>query len=139
MALRDEFEKPALISPDGLHGDAASCSLAWDRETSSDERLEAMIALADEWLLRCTRSKSVNMRIPSSFGLKNIASRYHGGALILNGAFLMAAHRLGFQMERQAPRFVAKLGRVDANAFLNITSWPSDGTSRPGVAQGVRI
>jgi hypothetical protein len=130
-SLREEFE-PLLLSPDGLHPDAEACAEAWDREKTSEAELEAMIALADEWLRRCTRSRSVNVRIPSSFGLKNIASRYHGGAMILNGCFLMAAARLGFQMERQAPRYVAKIGRVDANAFLNITAWPSDGTSRPG-------
>jgi hypothetical protein len=137
-SLREDFE-PMLLSPDGLHGDAEACALAWNAETSSDERLEGMIELADEWLRLCTRIRSVNTRAPSSYGLKNICSRWHGrdglGPKILNGAFLMAAYRLGFLMERQPPRFVEKIGRCDANAFLNIAHWPHDNNRRPGVAR----
>jgi hypothetical protein len=136
VSLREEFE-PLLISPDGLHPDAAVCAAAWDRETSSDERLSEMINLSSEWLERCARSRSgVNKRIPSSFGLKNICSRWHGrdgqGPRILNGCFLMACHRLGFEMEPQPPRFVRKLGRCDANAYVSIAAWPSDAKRRPG-------
>jgi hypothetical protein len=80
--------------------------------------------------------------VPSSFGLKNIASRWHGrdghGPQILNGCFLMAAARLGFQMEPQTPRYVAKIKRRDCNAFINIASWPNDDNRRPGTEQGVR-
>jgi hypothetical protein len=133
MTLRQEFE-PLLLSPDGLHPDAAACAKAWDRETSRDERLEGMIELADEWLRTCTRSKSINRRVPSSFGLSKIAERWSGGR-ILSGTLLMAAARLGFMMEMQEPRFVAKLGRDDCNAFLNICSWPSDGNRRPGTVR----
>jgi hypothetical protein len=136
-SLRSEFE-PLLFSPDGLHSDAAACAKAWDRETATDERLSEMIALSDEWLRRCTRSHmGVNKRVPSSFGLKNIASRWHGrdgyGPQILNGAFLMAAHRLGFEMEAQPSRFVRKIKRHDANAWINIVAWPGDANRRPGV------
>jgi hypothetical protein len=143
MGLREEFE-PLLLSPDGLHPDAEACADAWDRETSSDARLNEMIALADEWLRRCAKSRSgVNRRVPSSFGLKNIASRWHGrdghGPQILNGAFLMACHRLGFEMEPQEPRYVAKLKRHDANAWINIASWPSDEKlGWPGTKQRIR-
>jgi hypothetical protein len=139
MDLRQEFE-PLLLSPDGLHPDAKACAAAWGRETSSDARLEAMIALADEWLRLCSRSRSgINRRIPSSYGLKNICQRYHGGERILNGCFIMAAHRLGFMMEAQEPRYIDKIGRVDSNAFLNICAWPSDANRRPGVERtGVR-
>jgi hypothetical protein len=136
MTLRKEF-MPLLISPDGLHADAAACAKAWDRETSSDARLSEMINLSSEWLERCARSRSgVNRRIPSSFGLAHIASRWHGrdghGPQILSGCLLMAAHRLGFEMERQAPKFIRKIGRNDANAFLDIASWPADSNHRPG-------
>jgi hypothetical protein len=117
MSLRAEFE-PLRLSPDGLHPDAESCRKAWDRETSSDARLEAMVALAAEWLALCTKSKSVNRRVPSSYGLKSIASRWHGqdgfGPMILNGCFLMAADRAGFDMEPQPPHFVHKLKRTTA-------------------------
>jgi hypothetical protein len=136
VSLREEFEGH-LLSPDGLHGDAEACAAAWDRERTGDEALEAMIGLSDEWLRRCTRSRSgVNRRVPSSYGLKNICSRWHGkdgfGPKILNGCFLMAAHRLGFEMEAQAPRYIDKIGRVDSNAFINISAWPSDANRRPG-------
>jgi hypothetical protein len=124
MTLRGEFE-PLLISPDGLHPDAESCGKAWNAETSSDARLESMIALAAEWLRTCTRSRSgVNRRIPSSFGLSKICERYHGGKRVFNGALVMAAHRAGFELEPQPPRFVEKLGRNDANAWISICSWP---------------
>jgi hypothetical protein len=124
--LRQEFE-PHLLSPDGLHPDAASCAKAWNVETSSDERLEGMISLAEEWLKLCTKSRmGVNKRVPSSFGLSKICERYHGGARVLNGPFLMACHRLGFMMEQQPPRFVAKLGRDDCNAWISVCSWPGD-------------
>jgi hypothetical protein len=144
-SLREEFE-PQLLSPDGLHGDAAACRKAWDNETSSDARLNEMIALSAEWLERCTRSRSgINRRIPSSFGLAHICSRWHGrdgsGPKILSGCLLMAARRLGFTMERQAPRFIRKIGRNDANAFLNIASWPGDSNHRPGKErkEGARV
>jgi hypothetical protein len=134
-SLREEFEK-VLLSPDGLHSDAEACAKAWDAETSSDERLSEMIELAAEWLRLCTRSRSVNTRTPSSFGLKNICSRWHGrdghGPRILNGVFLMACHRLGFLMQAQPPRYVEKIGRCDANAWINIATWPSDANRRPG-------
>jgi hypothetical protein len=134
-SLREEFEL-LLISPDGLHPDAAACAAAWDRETSSDERLSEMIALSDEWLRRCIKSRSINRRVPSSFGLAKICSRWHGrdghGPRILSGCLLMAADRLGFQMEAQPPRFIDKIGRVDANAWINIGAWPSDANRRPG-------
>ena len=65
------------------------CCAAWDRETSSDQKLETMIALADEWLKLCARSRSVNRRLPSSFGLSKICSRWHDGKRVLNGPFLM--------------------------------------------------
>jgi hypothetical protein len=135
MTLREEFE-PVLISPDGLEPDAASCAASWNRETSSDERLEAMIALVDEWLAECTKSSRINKRVPSSFGLKNICSRWHGkngwGPKILNGPFLMACHRRGYRMEAQPPRFVGKIQRNDANAWISISHWPDDGSRRPG-------
>ena len=135
-SLRSEFE-PLLISPDGLHPTAAACAKAWDAETATDERLAEMIALADEWLKLCTRSRSVNTRTPSSYGLKSICSRWYGrdgyGPKILNGCFLMACHRLGFAMQAQPARFVQKIGRCDANAWINIAAWPSDANRRPGV------
>jgi hypothetical protein len=131
MSLRDEFEK-LKISPDGLHPDAKSCAAAWNRETSTDERLARMIDLAEQWLLCCKPSKSVNKTAPSSFGLAKICSRWHGGARVLSGCLLMAASRLGYQMEAQPPMFIEKIGRNDANAWISITSWPRDGSVRPG-------
>jgi hypothetical protein len=132
MSLRDEFE-PLLLSPDGLHPDAAACAKAWDRETSTEVRLENMISLATAWLAHCKRSKAgINRRV-SSFGLSKICERWNGGLRVLNGCFLMAAHRAGYEMEAQPPRYVAKIGRNDANAFLNICSWPDDGNRRPGL------
>jgi hypothetical protein len=44
----------------------------------------------------------------------------------------MAAHRLGYKLEPQPPRHVAKLNRDDCNAFLNICGWPRDDGRRPG-------
>ena len=81
-----------------------------------------MIALADEWLKLCTRSRSVNRRLPSSFGLSKICSRWHDGKRVLNGPFLMACHRAGYEMEVQPPKFVAKIGRDDANAWISIAA-----------------
>jgi hypothetical protein len=134
MSLRDEFE-PHRLSPDGMHPDAAACGKAWDRETSDDAKLEGMIALADEWLRLCGRSKDIDRTKPNSYSLKSICSRWHGkhgfGPMILNGCLLMAAHRLGFKMEQQTPRYVEKLKRFDANAFINISTWPYDGNERP--------
>ena len=98
----------------------ASCAAAWDREASTDDRLAFMIEQASEWLSHCVPSKAINRTTPSSLGLSKIAGRWHGGARILNGCFLMAAHRAGYQMEPQPPRFVAKLGRGDANAWISI-------------------
>jgi len=110
------------ISVDGLHQTAEQCRAAWDRETSSDQKLETMIALADEWLKLCTRSRSVNRRLRSSFGLSKICSRWHDGKRVLNGPFLMACHRAGYEMEVQPPKFVAKIGRDDANAWISIAA-----------------
>jgi hypothetical protein len=74
--------------------------------------------------------------VPSSFGLAKIASRWHGrgphGPKLLNGCLLMAASRLGYKLERQPPRYVDKIGRDDANAWLNICGWPRDDGRRPG-------
>jgi hypothetical protein len=74
-------------------------------------------------------------RVPTSYGLKSIASRWHGrgghAPQILNGAFLMAAHRRGFAMEPQPARYVSKIGRDDCNAWISICSWPDDGNRRP--------
>jgi hypothetical protein len=127
MSLRAEFE-PLLISPNGLHATAEECAAAWDREKTSDAQLCEQIALADEWLRKCTKSKTIDRTKPSSYGLKSIASRWHGwggfGPQIFNGCFLMAASRLGFKMEPQPPRYVSKIKRNDCNAFLNIASWP---------------
>jgi hypothetical protein len=44
----------------------------------------------------------------------------------------MACHRAGYEMDVQPPKFVAKIGRDAANAWMRIAAWPSDQNRRPG-------
>jgi hypothetical protein len=140
-ALRAEFE-PLLISPYGCHLDAARCARGWDTSKESDEDLAEQIARADVWLQMMGPRRTPNRRI-SSYGLKHVVEGWHRergtGGYVANGCFIMAAHRLGFTLERIQGSYCGA-GWDCFNAFLNI-SHRSIRAARPAtahVAQGGR-
>jgi hypothetical protein len=156
LGLREEFE-PVLISPHGLHFDAELCRRAWEDQIETatkhqpwqewEEVLRGEIAKADEWLRLCHRTKHINKRTATSYGLKHIVEDWwiakHGGnGYLCNGCFLMAAYRLGFQMKGAPGRYCFKAGFVwDCfNAWINISSRDVpiavDGLGRPFYADG---
>lgn len=132
MNLRTEFE-PLLISPYGLHLDAERAARCWDlteQNGDTDEGLGGQIARADEWLRLCRRTKHVNRKAGTSYGLKHAVERWHRGltpsinCYVQNGCFLMAAHRLGFKMLGYAGRYFEGRGRMAwdcHNAWINIS------------------
>ena len=143
-SLREEFE-PLLLSPHGLHRNAELCRMAWDDEVVGatkhqpwpewEAHLEKEIARGDEWLRQCERTKNVNTKISTSYGLKHIAERWHeitygGNGYMANGCFLMAAKRLGFLMKGHSANYCFGRGYVwdIHNAFVNIRkgSWPKE-------------
>jgi hypothetical protein len=100
-SLRTQFE-PMLLSPFGFHADPEACRAAW--VGADGGWLAAQLARAMVWLFRCTKTEAIN-RAATSYGLKHLAEDYHAargapdGGYISNGVFLMAASRLGFQIE----------------------------------------
>jgi len=128
MTLRTEFE-PLLLSPYGLHRDTTNCRIAWDRERS-EAMLSEEVARAEQWLSLWPKTRAINKDVPTSYGLKHRASawwREHnpgcGDGYIMNGCFLMAAHRLGFRMEGSLSRycwFDSTSVWDTLNAWLNI-------------------
>jgi hypothetical protein len=136
--LREEFE-PLLISPHGLHYDIERCRRAWDDEVEGatkhqtwdewEEHLRGEIAKADEWLRLQRRTKHVNTRTSTSYGLKHVVenwfwNKYGTNGYLCNGCFLMAAHRLGFKMKGCPSKYCFTGGYVNDcfNAWINISS-----------------
>ena len=133
--LREEFE-PLLISPHGLHYTAELCRRAWDDEAENvsdwdrwEDHLRGEIAKADEWLRLQPRTKTINTRTATSYGLKHVVenwyrNKYGGNGYLCNGCFLMAAHRLGFKMKGRPGNYCFDGGYVRDcfNAWINISS-----------------
>jgi hypothetical protein len=67
-------------------------------------KLAAQMERATAWLMRCTKTQAIS-RAATSYGLKHLAEDWHAargaphGGYISNGVLLMAASRLGFQIE----------------------------------------
>jgi hypothetical protein len=126
--LREEFE-PLLISPLGCHLNAELCRAAWDGNWS-EEDLKQMIAIADEWLRLQPRTTEINVAAGTSYRLKDRIQPWwkslkrKGDGYVINGCFIMAAHRLGFQLRPSPPNYVtaATLRERDClNAYINIS------------------
>jgi hypothetical protein len=121
--LRSEFE-PALISPLGLHLTRALCRRGWDTWPDTDDAdLLGQVEAATAWLKLCERTKAINSRAGTSYGLKHAAEAW-AGRYISNGCLLMAARRLGFQMAGvEQIHWLTGADRVDCfNVFLNIST-----------------
>jgi len=102
-ALREEFED-RLVSPFGLHRDPTSCARWWDEAPWSESELRRQIAAATAWLRR-EPTRRPNRNIGTSYHLKHLCEDWfrasHGGSVgyTLNGCFIMAALRLGLEVE----------------------------------------
>jgi hypothetical protein len=123
VKFRERFE-PHLLSPLGAHLNAELCRKAWDEDRSTDARLNAEFERAIEWLSRKGKRKNMNRRVGTSYRLKHDVEGYFRelgiGVYIPNGVFLMAAHYLGFRLEKYEARYG---GIWDCwNAYLNISS-----------------
>jgi hypothetical protein len=128
--LRAEFEQ-LLISPYGLHLDAERAARGWEKYSDCDDRLREEIARADEWLRLRPRTKAINRRVGTSYGLKHQVESWHrqrnpaGNCYVANGCFLMAAQRLGFKMEGVQGSYWGERGRTSwdcFNAYINLSS-----------------
>jgi hypothetical protein len=126
--LREEFE-PLLISPLGCHLNAELCRAAWDGNWS-EEDLKQMIAIADEWLRLQPRTADINTAAGTSYRLKDgiqpwwKSLKRKGDGYVINGCFIMAAHRLDFQIRPTRPSFGRTgvvSGRDCLNAYINIS------------------
>jgi hypothetical protein len=100
--LRQEFEK-ALVSPYGMHISRESCAKSWDSSPWPDVELRRQIGVATVWLSRCDATRDVNTAIGTSYALKHLAADWWratrgGNGYSLNGAFVMAAIRLGLKV-----------------------------------------
>jgi hypothetical protein len=126
--LREEFE-PLFISPLGCHLNAELCRAAWDGSWS-EEDLKQMIAIADEWLRLQPRATEINVVAGTSYRLKDRippwwkSLKRKGDGYVINGCFIMAAHRLGFQIRPTRPNYRtagAVRGLDCLNAYINIS------------------
>ena len=112
MTLRAEFE-PLLIGPRGFCRDPESCAASWDHY--SEEVMQRQVRLSEEWLRHQKRLKHFSHKF-SSYGHKHRVEDWHSGKVpnnyVSNGAFIIAAVRLGFLMKRI---------RNGPNAIFNIT------------------
>ena len=125
--LREEFE-PLFISPLGCHLYAELCRAAWDGSWS--EETKTMIAIADEWLRLPPRTTEINVAAGISYRLKDRippcwkSLKRKGDGDVINGCFIMAAHRLGFQIRPTRPndRTAGAIRGLDClNAYINIS------------------
>jgi hypothetical protein len=117
--LRASFE-PMGLCPNGFSDDAEKRAASWGRRT--DPSLVREITSAIEWLKLCERAEKI-YRSQTSYGLKHEAERWcreqghSSGGYISNGALLMAAFILGFEVYR--PMIPANF----PNGFLNISRY----------------
>jgi hypothetical protein len=128
MSLREEFE-PHLISPHGCHSDHERWERCWH------DIDEAEIERATAWLNPLRRTTRANPAAGSSYGLKHRASAWWertrgGNGYICNGAFMMAAVRLGFKYKTipgiYCNSLKPPLDRDCLNAWLNIAKQSRD-------------
>lgn len=80
-----------------------------EREEILLPRSLEQFAVAREWLRRFNKTKAVNQRRGTSYGLKHVAA--HETGYVTNGVFIAAAIAEGFAIERVGP-----------NARLNIST-----------------
>jgi len=83
-----------------------------DRATLLDDRSLAQFMGARQWLRQFTKTKAVNPRAGSSYGLKHVAEADIG--YVTNGVFIAAAAAEGFIVKRCRPD--------SPNAWFNISS-----------------
>jgi len=136
MTLREEFE-PVGICHNGLAGFRQSRAQCWDQTVAQEgweDGLRGEIERATAFLEQCGRRKTLN-RTCTSYGLKHEAERWAAnngwrerGGYVSNGALLMAAHRMGFQIKR-----CGEAWQGSPNAWLNISQ------DRPGHDQMLRM
>jgi hypothetical protein len=119
--LRAYFE-PLELCPGGFDSVPGECAKSWthyDNSAAAGEELVREVARAAEWLTLCGQVKTIN-HDSTSYGLKHEAERWcraqgHPcGGYICNGALLMAAHGLGFKIQRPSGY------QNFPNAYLNI-------------------
>jgi hypothetical protein len=96
MTIREEFE-PQMIGPKGHHDSKEACAKDWDSSRYSDVAISEEIVVAEAWLRGMTHTAKINTAY-TSYGLKHMVERWSGD-YVCNGAFIMAAVRLGFQIQ----------------------------------------
>ena len=130
--LRGEFE-PLLISPTGCHLTSELCARGWDEDApggqsqfNRSEWFLLMIERSTEWLRGVNKTKQINLRNGTSYGYKHAVEAYwrcklggKGDTYIAQGAFLMAAVRMGFHL-RPMPADYCGWGWDCHNAYMNV-------------------
>jgi hypothetical protein len=119
MTLREEFE-PLLLSPSGYQASPEDCASDWDRTDYTDELLAREVAVATAWLGLLERTAKVNP-YSSSYGLKHDCERY-SRFYVCNGAFIMAAIRSQFMVERieRSPNAAINVSNRSVRKFSGI-------------------
>jgi hypothetical protein len=127
MDLKEEFANH-LLSAHGFHLNPKTWEDAWAEPPG---KWEEQIERARKWLILMDKTKKLNRRIGSSYGLKHRVERWHRrndpgcDAYVANGCFLMAAIRLGFIFSPIPQVYCWKTSKgsyEQFNAFLNISS-----------------
>jgi hypothetical protein len=115
--LRRQFE-PLRIGPKGYYDTSSECREAWDRYGDQDPThplsLPFQVARCERWLADVNRLERVRRQGPSSDGYKHQVERAFD-SYVCNGAFIIAAIRMGFIVEQGTER---TCGRI--NALVNV-------------------